>query len=61
MKKEYYSPSQVREILGVRQQTVYMMLESHLIPAFKIGSRWKIPIDLFDEWRKEQAVTHGKI
>ena len=55
MEKAYYSPSEVRQILGIRQQTVYMMLESKLIPAFKIGTRWKIPIDLFDRWRTEQA------
>ena len=55
VRKEYYSPLEVRKILGVRQQTIYMMLESKLIPAFKIGNRWKIPIDLFDEWRAEMA------
>lgn len=61
MRKEYYSPTEVRKILGVRQQTVYMMLESNLIPAFRIGTRWKIPIDLFNEWRNEKAVNHEAI
>lgn len=61
MEKGYYSPTQVRKILGVRQQTLYMMLETHMIPAFKIGSRWKIPINLFDEWMKERATAHEQI
>lgn len=57
----FYSPSQVREILGVRQESVYELLESHQIPAFKIGTRWKIPKDLFHEWVKERALEHGEI
>ena len=61
MEKRFYSPSEVRQILGIRQQSVYMLLESKMIPAFKIGTRWKIPKDLFDRWVEERAMTHGEI
>ena len=54
-KRQFYTPSEVREILGVRQQTIYMLLEAKLIPAFRIGNRWKIPIDTFDDWMDTMA------
>lgn len=50
MKREFYTPTQVSQILGIRLQTVYMFLETGKIPAMRIKTRWRIPIDMFDKW-----------
>lgn len=55
MEKAFYSPSEVRSILGVQQAKVYELLENGTIPSIRIGIRWKIPKEALEEWIAETA------
>lgn len=55
VEKAFYSPSEVRSILGVQQAKVYELLENGTIPSMRIGSRWKIPKEALMEWIADTA------
>ncbi len=55
MEKTFYSPSEVRKILGLKCGKVYEMLEDGTIPSVKIGTRWKISKDALTEWIAEET------
>lgn len=40
---------------GLSRPTVYKLLADPESPAFKIGKRWVIPEELFDEWMFSKA------
>jgi len=41
IKKQFLSPKELKEILGVSLLTVYRLVDSRKIPAFKIGNSLK--------------------
>lgn len=55
MDKKLLTPSEARKLLGLQTATVYMLLETGEIPAFKRGNRWKIPMESIDEWISSQT------
>lgn len=57
MEKMFYTPTEVSKLLGVRPQTVYMLLEMGKLPALKFSTRWRIPIDQFHEWVNNECWT----
>lgn len=40
--------------LRVNKITLYRMLKSNKIPAFKIGGLWRFDSEAIDKWRLEQ-------
>lgn len=60
MEKAFYSPSEVSKILQVRPQTVYALLESGVIPALRLNTRWRIPIDKFNDWVDTETWTQTR-
>ena len=53
MEKNFYTPSEVRRILGVRQKLVYELLKNGTLPSIKLGNQWKIPRAALTEWIAE--------
>ena len=41
---------EVMEMLGVGKNKVYEMLYEGTIPRKKIGKKYRIPVDSFNEW-----------
>ena len=41
---------EVAEFLRVHPSTVYRLLKSRNIPAFKVGSDWRFNIDSIEKW-----------
>ena len=60
MGKIYYTVSEVQEMLGLRRQTVYMMLETGQIPALKLNKIWRVPIDKFNQWLENETCLQTK-
>lgn len=44
--------SEISEYLRVHRSTVYRLLRTHQLPAFKIGSDWRFSVDAVDRWLK---------
>lgn len=47
--REAYSPQMTADILGVTKSTVVRHIESGLIPAIRLGSRWLVPRSYVDK------------
>ena len=57
MRKEYFSPAEVAELLGVTRETIYNGIRSGLIPSYKIGRLRRISEEQFSEALKRTNST----
>jgi len=48
--KEVMTLREASEYLGVSPDTLYKYLSERIIPAFKLGNRWRFKKDLLDRW-----------
>ena len=44
---------EVASYLRVHPSTVYRLLKKRQIPAFKMGSDWRLNLESIDQWRSE--------
>ena len=47
------------EFLKVHPSTIYRLLKSRTIPAFKIGSDWRFNQESIQRWIEERETTHS--
>lgn len=50
----------VKELAGklrVHPSTIYRLLKEKRIPAFRVGSDWRISQEAIDEWQRKTALT----
>ncbi len=50
MKIKVLSPEEVSKILNVNRWTIYRMINSGEIPAFKVGNQWRIREEVLNKW-----------
>lgn len=53
--KEYLSVSDMAEEFGIHEMTFYRMIRDKKIPAFKIGSQWRVRRADLDKWLDEHS------
>jgi len=64
--KRWLSVAEISEHLGVAQITIYRWLESHKIPAHRVGRQWRFQLEEIDNWvrgggaKESQAATSKK-
>jgi len=53
---------EVAAYLRVHQSTIYRLLKSHQLPAFRVGSDWRFNIEAIDHWRDaaQKAAVEGR-
>ena len=51
------SPNEVCSYLNIGRNTMYRLLQSGMIPAFRIGNRWKIPESSITKFIDDQIET----
>lgn len=57
----WLSISEICEYLGVSNDTVYKWIDTHAMPAHRMGRPWKFKKDEVDAWVKAGGATeHGK-
>lgn len=44
------TPVDVMEILGIGKNTVYSLLNSGKLSAFRVGRSWRIPVDALEQF-----------
>jgi excisionase family DNA binding protein len=55
MLREVMDIRQASEYLGISADTLYRYASDGLIPAFKLGNRWRFKRSLLDSWMVEQS------
>jgi len=55
MLREVMDIRQAAEYLGISADTLYRYASDGLIPAFKLGNRWRFKRSLLDAWMIEQS------
>ncbi len=59
MLREVMDIRQASEYLGISADTLYRYASEGLIPAFKLGNRWRFKRSLLDAWMVEQSGGSG--
>ena len=55
MLREVMDIRQASDYLGISADTLYRYASEGLIPAFKLGNRWRFKRSLLDGWMVEQS------
>jgi excisionase family DNA binding protein len=55
MLREVMDIRQASDYLGISADTLYRYASDGLIPAFKLGNRWRFKRSLLDGWMIEQS------
>ena len=55
MRREVLDIRDAAELLGVAVDTMYVYAKDGLVPAFKLGNRWRFRRVLLEEWMDEQS------
>lgn len=53
--KEYLSVADMAEEFGIHEMTFYRMIRDKKIPAFKIGSQWRVRRADLNQWLQEHS------
>jgi excisionase family DNA binding protein len=53
--REVMSIRQAAEYLGISPDTLYKYVREQIVPAFKIGSRWRFKKSTLDRWMEEKS------
>jgi len=52
-KNSFTKISEVAEVLGVRYNTVWRLIQNGTIPGVKVGKTWYVPASFFDDLQKQ--------
>ena len=53
--REVMDIQQCAEYLGISPDTLYKYAASGLVPAFKVGNRWRFKRSLVERWMEAQS------
>ncbi len=59
MEKLAFTLEQAAESIEVSVPTMRTLIQQPGFPAFRVGRRWVIPVNAFQEWMHEQAVSRA--
>ena len=60
MLREVMDIRQASEYLGISADSLYRYASEGLVPAFKLGNRWRFKRSLLDGWMVEQSKPAAK-
>ncbi|MCQ4637170.1 helix-turn-helix domain-containing protein [Anaerovorax odorimutans] len=55
-----YTPEQVAKVLQTRKGTILDQCKTGIMPAYREGANWKIPVDSLREYLKDRARSESK-
>jgi len=53
--REVMDIREASDYLGVSRETLYKYVFEEIIPAFKLGNRWKFKKTVLDRWMEKQS------
>lgn len=57
--REVMDIRQASDYLGISPDTLYKYASEGLVPAFKLGNRWRFKRSRLDEWMDRQSDSQG--
>lgn len=58
--KPFFSPKDLKEILGISIPSIYRLIDSRKLPAFKIGKSLRFSKEDIIEFLENQRIDHLK-
>ncbi len=55
--REVMNIRQASQYLGISPDTLYKYVSEEIIPAFKLGNRWKFKKSILDRWMENQSLS----
>ena len=55
--REVMNIRQASQYLGISADTLYKYVSEDIIPAFKLGNRWKFKKSILDSWMEDKSLT----
>ncbi len=55
--REVMDIRQAAEYLGISSDSLYKYASDNVMPAFKLGNRWRFKRSLLDDWMEQQSST----
>jgi excisionase family DNA binding protein len=52
--------TEVAERLRLTSQTIYKMIKRGTLPAIRVGSQWRIPVEKIEQWLESQGAKSEK-
>lgn len=59
--KDYLSVAEMAQEFGIHEMTFYRMIRDKKLPAFKIGSQWRIRRADLETWLSNHASTPSSV
>ena len=53
--REVMNIRQASQYLGISADTLYKYVSEEIIPAFKLGNRWKFKKSILDSWMEDRS------
>lgn len=57
--REVMNIRQASQYLGISPDTLYKYVSEEMIPAFKLGNRWKFKKSLLDTWMENKSLSNS--
>ena len=54
--REVMNIRQASQYLGISADTLYKYVSEEIIPAFKLGNRWKFKKSILDSWMEDRSL-----
>ena len=55
--REVMNIRQASHYLGISPDTLYKYVSEEIIPAFKLGNRWKFKKSILDRWMEDRSLS----
>lgn len=55
--REVMNIRQASQYLGISADTLYKYVSEEIIPAFKLGNRWKFKKSILDNWMEDRSLN----
>ncbi len=55
--REVMNIRQASHYLGISPDTLYKYVSEDVIPAFKLGNRWKFKKSILDSWMEDESLS----
>ena len=55
--REVMNIRQASQYLGISADTLYKYVSEEVIPAFKLGNRWKFKKSILDNWMEDRSLS----
>ena len=58
--REVMNIRQASHYLGISPDTLYKYVSEEIVPAFRLGNRWKFKKSILDRWMEDRSLNGGE-